>query len=48
MSPRFVYLYFMRDDPEAIRATVPRHFTHRQELRLADYLAGPSRTKPEG
>jgi hypothetical protein len=41
MSPRFAYLYFMKDDPDRIRATVGRHVAHWKELGLPGYLGGP-------
>ena len=41
MSPRFAYFYLMRDDPEHVRAEVPRHVAHWRGLELAGYLGGP-------
>lgn len=41
MSRRFAYVYFMKDDPERVRAAVPGHVSHWQELGLAGYLGGP-------
>ena len=41
MSPRFAYFYLMGDDPDRVRATVPRHVAHWRDLGLADYLGGP-------
>jgi hypothetical protein len=48
MSPRFAYLYFMRDDPDRIRAAVASHVSHWQQQNLPAYLGGPSRTEPGG
>jgi len=31
----------MRNDPDRVRAAVPGHASHRQELGLDDYLGGP-------
>jgi hypothetical protein len=47
MSPRFAYLYFMKDDPDRVRAMVGRHVAHWEELGLPGYLGvAPSRTGP--
>ena len=48
MSPRFAYLYFMKDDPDRVRATVGRHRAHWQELRLPGYLGGPFQDRTGG
>ena len=48
MSGRFAYLYFMKDDPDRIRATVPRHVAHWQQLRLPGYLGGPFQDRTGG
>ena len=48
MSPRFAYLYFMTDEPDRIRATVPRHVAHWQQLRLPGYLGGPFEDRTGG
>ena len=48
MSPRFAYLYFMTDEPDQIRATVPRHVAHWQQLRLPGYLGGPFEDRTGG
>jgi uncharacterized protein YciI len=41
LSPRFAYVYFMKDDPDRVRAAVPEHVSHWQALRLDGYLGGP-------
>lgn len=41
MSPRFAYVYFMKDYPDQIRQAVPGHVAHWHGLNLADYLGGP-------
>ena len=41
MSPRFAYLYFMKDDPDRVRAMVGRHVAYWQGLGLPGYLGGP-------
>ena len=41
LSARFAYFYLMRDDPDRVRVTVPRHVSHWRELGLPDYLGGP-------
>ena len=48
VSPRFAYLYFMKDEPDRIRATVPRHVAHWQQLRLPGYLGGPFEDRTGG
>jgi uncharacterized protein YciI len=48
MSPRFAYLYFMKDDPDRVRATVSRHVAHWQGLRLPGYLGGPFQDRTGG
>lgn len=48
MSPRFAYLYFMKDDPERVRATVGEHVAHWQGLRLPRYLGGPFEDRTGG
>jgi uncharacterized protein YciI len=41
LSPRFAYFYVMRNDPDRVRATAPRHASHWQGLRLPGYWGGP-------
>jgi uncharacterized protein YciI len=41
MSPRFAYFYLMRDEPDRVRAAVPRHVSYWRGLGLAGYLGGP-------
>jgi hypothetical protein len=41
MSPRFAYIYFMRDDPDRVRAAVPKHVSHWHGLELGGYVGGP-------
>jgi uncharacterized protein YciI len=48
MSPRFAYLYFMRDDPDRIRATVASHVSHWQQQNLPAYLGGPFEDRTGG
>ncbi|MGZ4316418.1 MAG: YciI family protein [Gaiellaceae bacterium] len=48
MSPRFAYVYFMKDDPDRVRATVPTHISHWQTLRLDRYLGGPFEDRSGG
>lgn len=38
---RFLYLYFMRDAPEQVRATAPEHAAYWRGLPLPYYLGGP-------
>jgi hypothetical protein len=40
VSPRFAYLYFMKDDPDRIGATVPSHVAHWHQQQLPGYLGG--------
>ena len=48
MSPRFAYVYFMKDDPDAVRAAVPAHITYWQALHLDGYLGGPFEDRSGG
>jgi uncharacterized protein YciI len=48
VSPRFAYIYFMADDPNRVRAAVPRHVSHWRELRLRSYLGGPFEDRSGG
>jgi uncharacterized protein YciI len=41
LSPRFAYLYFMKNEPERVRAAVRQHVSHWQEQELREYLGGP-------
>ena len=41
MSPRYAYFYLMRDEPDRVGGTVPRHVAHWRELQLPGYLGGP-------
>jgi uncharacterized protein YciI len=48
VSPRFAYIYFMRDDPNRVRAAVPRHVSYWRELRLTSYVGGPFEDRSGG
>jgi uncharacterized protein YciI len=48
MSFRFAYLYFMKDDPDRVRAMVGRHVAHWKELGLPGYLGGPFEDRTGG
>jgi uncharacterized protein len=48
VSPRFAYLYFMKDDPDRVRATVGRHVAYWQGLGLPGYLGGPFEDRTGG
>ena len=48
MSPRFAYVYFMKDDPQRVRAAVAGHVEHWQGLRLDGYLGGPFEDRSGG
>ena len=48
MSPRYAYLYFMKDNPDRIRATVPSHVAHWHQQQLPDYLGGPFEDRTGG
>jgi hypothetical protein len=41
VSPRFAYFYLMRDEPDRVRATVPKHVSHWRSLGLTGYVGGP-------
>jgi uncharacterized protein YciI len=38
---RFLYFYLMRDAPDRVRTTAPKHALYWRELQLSDYLGGP-------
>jgi uncharacterized protein YciI len=38
---RFLYVYFMRDEPDRVGATAPRHAVYWRELALRDFVGGP-------
>ncbi len=38
---RIAYFYFMKKEPERIRAAAPRHHEYWQQQALGGYLAGP-------
>jgi uncharacterized protein YciI len=38
---RFLYFYLMKDAPDRVRATAPKHAAYWRELGLHDYLGGP-------
>ena len=41
MSSRFLYIYFMRDQPDLVRDVAPRHAQYWHDLDLPGYLGGP-------
>jgi uncharacterized protein YciI len=41
MMRRYAYFYFMKAEPERVRAVAPSHAAHWHGLRLSDYLGGP-------
>jgi uncharacterized protein YciI len=45
---RFAYVYFMKDEPDRIRATVARHVAHWHDQRLPGYLGGPFEDRSGG
>ena len=48
MSPRFAYVYLMKDDPDRVRAAVPEHVSHWHGLGLGGYLGGPFEDRSGG
>lgn len=38
---QFVYLYFMKEEPERVRAAVPQHAAYWRGLGLPGYQGGP-------
>jgi uncharacterized protein YciI len=38
---RHLYFYLMKDAPDRVQATAPRHAAYWRELGLGDYLGGP-------
>ncbi|MBI5026818.1 MAG: hypothetical protein HZC12_08885 [Nitrospirae bacterium] len=41
MGKRFVFFYFMKKEPEKIKAVVPLHIEYWHKLKLNKYLGGP-------
>lgn len=41
MTKKFIYFYFMKNDSEKIKQTVPSHINYWKEKELTDYLGGP-------
>ncbi len=41
MGKRFAFFYFMKNEPEKIRAAVPQHIEYWHSLKLNKYLGGP-------
>lgn len=41
MGNRFVFFYFMKREPEKIKAAVPLHIEYWHKLHLNKYLGGP-------
>lgn len=41
MSDRFLYVYFMREQPDQIREAAPMHVAYWHGLELPGYLGGP-------
>jgi uncharacterized protein YciI len=48
VSPRYAYLYFMKDDPDRIRDAVPSHVAHWHQQQLPGYLGGPFEDRTGG
>ncbi len=41
MGKRFVFFYFMKKEPEKMKAVVPLHIEYWQKPKLNKYLGGP-------
>lgn len=41
MEKRFAFFYFMKKEPEKIKAVVPLHIEYWHKLKLNKYLGGP-------
>ncbi len=41
MNKRFVYFYFMKNEPDRIGKVVPSHIKYWKEAKTNDYLGGP-------
>ncbi len=41
MSDRFLYVYFMKDQPDRVRQVAPQHVGYWHGLKLPNYLGGP-------
>jgi len=38
---RFLYFYLMKDEPDLVQTTAPKHAAYWRELTLPDYVGGP-------
>jgi uncharacterized protein YciI len=45
---RFVYCYFMKNEPERVRQTAPEHTAYWRSLELRGYLGGPFENRSGG
>lgn len=45
---RFIYVYFMRGDPDRVRAVAPAHAAYWRGLALPGYQGGPFRDRTGG
>lgn len=41
MGKRFAFFYFMKREPEKIKAAVPEHIDYWHKLKLNNYIGGP-------
>jgi len=41
MTSRFLYVYFMRDEPDRVRDVAPRHARYWHDQNLSGYMGGP-------
>jgi uncharacterized protein YciI len=41
MGKKYVYFYFMKENPEKIAQTVPHHVNFWKESNVNDYMGGP-------
>lgn len=48
MIKRFVYFYFMRNEPDRIRTVVPSHIEYWEKNELIGYLGGPFKDRSGG
>jgi uncharacterized protein YciI len=45
---RFAFFYFMKPEPDRVRAIAPRHAAYWTQLAVADYCGGPFADKTGG
>ena len=45
---RFIYFYFLKDNPDLLREVIASHVSYWKTLRLGQYIGGPFKDKTGG